>query len=180
MTANDSFSILGCHILGTIKCDNSTVFKLLHIDLPLCSRILDLCFTTRGRHHCFHFMDDKSEAQKGVTCPSSQGQCQEFTPGLPAPKLGFLNHSSVYIPQLGEDLGFHWASQSNQHILLSHCLLNPGLVCLLMPLPVADPAGPSRRLSVTTWDGLAEASGSNTVWFYSNQSHPEKGWKQCH
>lgn len=106
MKAKDSFSILGFHVLRAIKCDNSTVFKLLHIDLPLCSMILDLCFTTRGRHHCSHFMDDESEAQRGVTCPSSQGQCQEFIPGLLAPKLGFLNHSGVYIPQLGEDLGF--------------------------------------------------------------------------
>lgn len=126
MKAKDSFSVLGFHVLTAIKCDNSTIFKLLHIDLPLCSRILDLCFTTHGRHHCSH-------GWRVWTCPSSQGQCQEFTPGLPAPKLGFSNHSSVYISQLGEDLGFRWTSQSNHHILLSHCLLKPGLVCLLMP-----------------------------------------------
>ena len=53
-------------------------------------------------------------------------------------------------------------AKSSSH-LLSHLLLNSGLVCLLMPLTVADPEGHSRRLSVATAGGLAKASGSDIV-----------------
>lgn len=157
MKAKDSFSILGFHVLTAIKCDNFTIFKLLHIDLPLCSRILDLCFTTHGRHHCSHFMDDESELAQ-VHRDSARNLLQVcLLPSLGSRiTLVFISHSWK---KTLDSVELH-------KVIITFCYLtaywSQGWF-VFWCLPVADPTGPSRSLSVTTWDWLAEASGSNTV-----------------
>lgn len=155
------------------------LFLSYYIDLSSCSRVLlALCFTTWGRHHCSHFTDDESEAQRGVSYPSSQGQIRNSPQVCLAPKPEFFNHSGVYIPRRGEDFGIHWASQRHLHICYLTSYWTQGWCaswCLWLRLFLQD-----MRRGCVLPHGMGLQKPLVQRLYDSNQSHPEKGRKPRH